>query len=222
MGSRQGENEGEVATSYSPYCPIPLLPSKRSDKHVRNSRPHPSRRRHERRQGNDGDAAEPQASRSRFDRLRDLRHVDQGRIRHAAEARRAGGSGEGPPHPRQDQGAQGRSRPAAEGAGRRRRSRRRSRPTTPSAIGCAYAGDTRTARDRDRADRGRRGAFLRQRAGADQGSRRRHAGLGPVRPRKFPRHARHRPHPHGDGIGRRYPLRAPLLGLPLQRHRRRP
>ena len=39
---------------------------------------------------------------------------------------------------------------------------------------------------------------------------------------KFRGHARHRPHPHGDGIGRRYPLRAPLLGLPLQRHRRRP
>ena len=30
---------------------------------------------------------------------------------------------------------------------------------------------------------------------------------------RFRRHARHRPHPHGDRIGRRHPLGASLLGL---------
>ena len=44
---------------------------------------------------------------------------------------------------------------------------------------------------------------------------RRGTGVGAIRARHVPRHARHRPHPHGDRVGRRYPLGPSLLGLSL-------
>ena len=51
----------------------------------------------------------------------------------------------------------------------------------------------------------------------DAGAGREQYGL-----RKFNGHPCHRPYPHGDGIRCRHPLGPSLLGLSLQRHRRRP
>ena len=75
----------------------------------------------------------------------------------------------------------------------------------PSAIACAIPA-TRGGCRRYRANRGRRGPVLRQRARADQGSRRRDPGVGAIWARHVPRHAWHRSHPHGDGVRCRYPL----------------
>ena len=48
------------------------------------------------------------------------------------------------------------------------------------------------------------------------------AGGGSVRAQRFQGDARHRPHTYGDGVRCRHSLGPSLLGLPLQRHRRRP
>ena len=137
------------------------------------------------------------------------------RICHAAQARRAGGHDQGPPHPREDQGAAGRGRQAARRARRRDHRGRRSRPPYAFRYRLRYAGDTR-----------RLAAEIEQIEGAevlsfgsalelikDLGDATRVSeqyGLGTL-----PRHAWHRPHPHGDGVRRRYPLGASLLGLSL-------
>ena len=150
-----------------------------------------------------------------FDGLRHLRRLDGQRICHAAQARRAGGSGQGPPHPAEDQGTAGRGRQAARRARRRdRRGRPKPRPM-PSAIACAMPAtrggsptDIEHIEGAEVLSFGSALELIKDLGDATQVSR-------AIWARQFQGHARHRPYPHGDGIRRRYPLGASLLGLSL-------
>ena len=157
-----------------------------------------------------------QASRPGLHRLRRLRHVrPPTNMSCGFKLAEQEDMTKDSPHPRQDQAAPGRGRQTASPSS----APRPSRPPEPTAIclplSLPLCRRHAAARRRDRADRGRRGSVLRQRARADQGSRRRDAGVGAIRARHLPRHACHRPYPHGDGVRCRYPLGPSLLGLSL-------
>ena len=82
--------------------------------------------------------------------------------------------------------------------------------------------DAEGARRPDRGHPRRRGALARPLAGDRQGPRGRREGRRAVRPQGLHGHARDRPRAHGDRVRRRHLGRAPVLGLPLLRRRRRP
>ena len=84
-----------------------------------------------------------------------------------------------------------------------------------------YDGDRRKLADYHRGYRWRRDPVDGPWPRADQGSGRRHSRLRAVSSQGLQRQPCHRPYPHGDGIGRRYPFRAPLLGLSVRRRVRR-
>ena len=143
--------------------------------------------------------------------------LDGRRICHAPQARRAGGHDQGPPYPPKDQGAAGRGRRMLAELGAETIE---DAEATPYAFRyrLRYAGDMRRlAADIEQVE----GAEILSFGSAlelikDLGDAARVSeqyGLG-----TFPRHAWHRPHPHGDGIRRRHPLGPSLLGLSLQRH----
>ena len=101
-------------------------------------------------------------------------------------------------------------------------SRSRTRRSTRFEAHFAYDGDLKALADRVEDVARRRGALARALAADRQGPRRRRDGRHAVQARQARRHARDRARPDGHGVRRRHLRRAPVLGVSVLRHRRRP
>ena len=107
-------------------------------------------------------------------------------------------------------------------AGARISTSRSTPPSTRSRSTSTYDGELKDARRPRRGRPRRRGALARARARDRQGPRRRRDRGVRLRARQLRGHARDRPLPDGDRVRRRHLGRAPLLGVSVLGHRRRP